>query len=148
MIQRLLVRIWMLFAVLLWTVSIASAQSAGTKAIPAIRFPRGAHTTVIDGTVSAPVTVGPDMTDDGSERYSLQARSGQVLTIEMSSDNQQALFSLIKPSPARAKNDIVERAGAVKRWSGRLTESGNYLVQVFTHGRESASHFKLRVTLH
>ena len=148
MIQRLAVRTWMLFAVLLWTASIASAQSAGTKAIPAIQFPPGAHTTVVEGTVSPPVTAGPDMTDDGSERYSLHARSGQVLTIEMSSDNRQALFSLIKPSPAMVKYDIVERAAAVKRWTGRLTESGTYLVTVFTHDRESASHFKLRVTLH
>ena len=103
--------------------------------------------TVTGGTVSPPVTVGPDMTNDGSERYSLRARSGQLLTIEISSDNHQALFSLIKPSSFMVKYDIVEGAGTVKRWSGRLTESGNYLVTVFTHDREAASQFKLRVTL-
>ncbi len=69
------------------------------------------------------------------------------VTIEINSDNHQTLFSLIKPSPAMAKYEIVERAGAVKRWSGRLTASGDYLIAVFTHNREAASHFKLRVTL-
>ncbi len=126
--------------------SVATAQSAGTKAIPSIQFKPGARTTMLEGTVSAPVTVGPDMTNDGSERYTLRARAGQALTIEIASDNHQALFSLIKPSPAMAKFDIVERAGAVKRWSGRLRESGDYLVTVFTHDREAAR-FKLRVTL-
>jgi hypothetical protein len=67
--------------------------------------------------------------------------------MEISSDNHQAMFSLIKPSPGMAKYEIVESAGGVKRWSGRLTESGDYLVTVFTREREADSRFKLRVTL-
>jgi hypothetical protein len=65
----------------------------------------------------------------------------------ISSDNRHALFSLVKPSPGLATYEMVERAGGVKRWSGRLTKSGNYLVQVFTREKETSSHFKLRVTL-
>jgi len=145
--HRAVVRACALVALLLLTASFALAQSRGTKPIYSIEFKPGARTTVIGGTVSPPVTVGPDMTNDGSERYSLRARSGQLLTIEISSDNHQALFSLIKPSSFMVKYDIVEGAGTVKRWSGRLTESGNYLVTVFTHDREAASQFKLRVTL-
>ncbi len=145
--RHLVVRIGALVALLLLTASLASAQSRGTKPIYAIEFKHGARTALVDGTVSPPVTAGPDMTNDGSERYSLRARSGQVLSLEVSSDNHQALFSLIKPSPAMVKYDVVEHAGAVKSWSGRLTESGNYLVTVFTHDREAASRFKLRITL-
>ena len=146
--HRAVVRACALVALLLLTASFALAQSRGTKPISSIEFKPGARATVIGGTVSPPVTVGPDMTDNGSERYSLRARSGQLLTIEISSDNHQALFSLVKPSPFMVKFDIVEGAGAVKRWSGRLTDSGNYLVTVFTHDQEAASRFKLRVTLH
>ena len=147
MIRHWIVRVCALVALLHMTASFASAQSRGTKPISSIQFKPGTHTTVLEGTVSPPVTVGPDMTNDGGERYTVQARAGQSLALEMSSDNHQALFSLIRPSPAMVRFDIVERAGAVKRWSGRLTESGNYLVTVFTHDREAASHFKLRITL-
>jgi hypothetical protein len=66
--------------------------------------------------------------------------------MKISSDNRHALFSLIKPSPGMATYEVVESAGGVKHWSGRLTKSGNYPVEVFTREKET-SHFKLRVTL-
>ncbi|MDT5122592.1 MAG: hypothetical protein QOC96_2074 [Acidobacteriota bacterium] len=147
MLQHIVVRVPLLFALLLLTALTTWAQSAGTKPIYPIKFKPGVKTTVVEGTVSTPTTVGPDMTNEGSERYTLSAQAGQYLTMEISSDNHQALFSLIKPSPAMAKIEIVERAGGVKRWSGRLTESGDYLVTVFTREREAVSRFKLRVML-
>jgi len=56
------------------------------------------------------------MSSGGSERYSLHMQSGQYLTVEISSGNRHALFSLVKPSPGMARYEAVERAG-VKRWA-------------------------------
>lgn len=147
MLQHMIVRVPLLFVLLMLTALTAWAQSAGTKPIYPIKFKPGLKTTVVEGTVSPPRTAGPDMTNDGSERYSLSARAGQYLTMEISSGNHQAVFSLIKPSPGMVNYEIVERAGGVKRWSGRLRESGDYIVTVFTQERESDSRFQLRVTL-
>ena len=85
------------------------------------------------------------MTNEGSERYSLRVRSRQHLTMEVRSNNQQALFTLIKPSPAMAKIEFVEKADSMKRWSGKLAMSGDYIVLVCARGAEDSSRFKLRV---
>lgn len=125
---------------------LVSAQiSAGTKAIYSIEFKPGTTTTVVMGTVSTPKTIGPDMTNEGSEQYSLRVRAGQHLTIQISSSNHQAMFTIIKPSPAGSKNEVVEKARGVKRWSGALAMNGDYWITVFT--REEEGRFKLRVTL-
>lgn len=135
-------------AVLLLMAHASAAQiSAGTKPIDPIEFKQGVNTAAVEGTVGPPYTRGPDMTNEGSEKYSLRAQAGQHLTIEVSSKNHQALFSLVKPSPGGAKIEFVERAGGVRRWSGRLKMSGDYLVMVFTRQQEGLSRFKLRVTL-
>ena len=123
-------------ALLLLTASTTWTQSAGTKAIPSIEFKSGEKTAFVEGTVSPTFNAGPDMNSGGSERYSLHVQSGQYLTVEISSDNRHALFSLVKPSPGMARYEAVERAGGVKRWSGRLMKSGNYLVEVFTREKE------------
>jgi hypothetical protein len=146
MLQHVAVRAPILFALLLLTALTAWAQSAGTKPIYPIKFKPGLRTTVVEGTVSPPRGEG-DMHNSGSERYSLRVQAGQYLTMEISSDNHQAMFSLIKPSPGMVKYEIVDKAGGVKRWSGRLTESGDYLVTVFTREREADTRFKVRVTL-
>lgn len=147
MLQHIVMRVPLLFVILLLTALTAWAQSRGTKPIYPIKFKPGVKTTVVEGAVSPPATVGPDMTNKGSERYSLSAQAGQYLTMQISSNKNHARFSLIKPSPGMVKYEIVERGGNIKRWSGRLTESGDYIITVFTYDREADSHFKLRVTL-
>ena len=137
----------LLLALLPLTPPAAQAQSPGTAVIPTIQLKPDAKTTVIEGTVSPPTTVGPDMTSGGSQRYTLHARVGQRLTMDMTPSSRQALFSLIKPSPSMAKYETVARASGVKRWSGRLVVSGDYLVQVFTRERGAGTHYKLRITL-
>ena len=135
-------------AVLFLMAHAISAQiSAGTKPIYAIEFKPGTNTTVVEGTVGPPETRGPDMTNEGGEQYTLRVRDGQHLTMEISSDNRQAKFTLIKPSPAASRNEFVKDATGVKRWSGTLTMSGDYRVTVFTLDRDALSHFKLRITL-
>src|ERR1700730_11415684 len=73
----------LLFALLLLTALTAGAQSPGTKPTYRVEFKPGVKTTVVEGTVSPPRTVGPDMTNEGSERYSLRARAGQHLAMEI-----------------------------------------------------------------
>jgi hypothetical protein len=134
-------------AVLLGITQAVYAQiGAGTKPIYPISFKPGANTAAVEGTVGPSQTRGPDMTNEGSEEYSLRAQAGQHLTIEVSSKNHQVLFTLVKPSPGGAKIEFVEGAGGVRRWSGPLKMSGDYLVIVFT--RAALSRFKLRVMLH
>jgi hypothetical protein len=135
-------------AISLLTAHIVSAQiSAGTKPIHSIEFKPGTYTASVEGTVGPPVTRGPDMTNEGSETYSLHAQAGQHLTISVSSQNHQALFTLVKPSPAGSGNEFVESAAGVRRWSGSLKLSGEYRVIVFTRQQEGVSRFKLRATL-
>ena len=135
-------------AVLLLMAHAISAQiNAGTRPIYAIEFKPGTNTTVVKGTVGPPETRGPDRTNEGREQYTLRVRAGQRLRMEISSDNRQAEFTLIKPSPAASRNELVKDAAGVKRWSGTLTMSGDYRVTVFTLDRESVR-FRLRVTLH
>jgi hypothetical protein len=74
-------------------------------------------------------------------------RSILHLTMEVSSNNPQALFTLVKPYPGASKIEFVEGAGGVKRWSGKLKMSGNYLVIVFTRQQAGWSRCKLHVTL-
>jgi hypothetical protein len=93
--QHMIVRVSLLFALLILTALTTWAQSAGTKPIYRIEFKPGVKTTVVEGTVSPPRTAGPDMTNDGSERYSLRVRAEQYLTMEISSGNRQAVFYLI-----------------------------------------------------
>jgi hypothetical protein len=134
-------------AVLLLIAHTDSAQiSAGTKPIYSIEFKPATNTTAVEGTVSPPRTVGPDMTNEGSEQYLLNARAGQHLVMEITSDNHQAVFTLILPSPAASKIEFVKNATGVNRWSGTLTVPGNYLITLFTRG-ETLSRFKLRITL-
>jgi hypothetical protein len=146
-VDRQFMRSILVAAVLLVITHAVSAQiSAGTKPIYAITFEPGAHTAVVEGTVGPSQTSGPDMTNEGSEKYSLRAQAGQHLTIAVSSGNHQALFTLVKPSPAAAKIEFVERAAGVRHWSGRLTLSGDYQVIVFTRQQAGLSRFKLRVS--
>ncbi|MDQ2855814.1 MAG: hypothetical protein M3R68_05760 [Acidobacteriota bacterium] len=135
-------------AVLFLIAHTALAQiSAGTKAFHAIEFRPGMKTAVVKGSVSPSKTVGPDMTNDGFETYSLRSSAGHHLTMEISSDDHQAMFSLVKPSPGGAKHEFVEKAARVKRWSGTLAMTGDYRITVFTREQEGVSRFKLRVTL-
>lgn len=123
-----------------------SAQiSAGTKPIYPIEFKPGTNTTVVKGTIARPMT--PERQSDGSERFTLRAQAGKFLKMEISSDNHLAVFTLIKPSPAASRNDVVKNAVSVRRWSGTLKISGDYLVTVFAPDRDAFSRFKLRITL-
>lgn len=124
----------------------SSAQiSAGTPPIYPIKFKPGTNTTVVKGTIARPMT--PERQSGGFQRFTLRAQAGKFLKMPISSDNHLAVFTLIKPSPAGSKIEFVANAARVKRWSGTLTMSGDYLVTVFASDPEALSRSKLRVTL-
>ncbi|HEV7396223.1 MAG TPA: hypothetical protein VGN86_06900 [Pyrinomonadaceae bacterium] len=126
--------------------SVSSAQiSAGTRPIEPIEFRPGTNTTVIKGTIARPMT--PERQSDGSQTFTLRAQAGKFLKMEISSDNHLALFTLVKPSPAASRSEFVKDAAGVRRWSGTLEISGDYLVTVFAPDPDAFSRFKLRVTL-
>jgi hypothetical protein len=79
--------------------------SAGTKHIYSIEFKPGTYTATVEG----------DMTNEGAEKYPLHAQAGQHLTINVTSKNNQALFTLVKPSPLGSRNKFVDRAAGVRR---------------------------------
>jgi hypothetical protein len=134
-------------AVLLMARIVSAQISAGTKPIYRIGFKPGAYATVVEGDVGPPYTRGPDMTNEGSEKYSLPGQAGQHLSIEVSSNSRQALFTLVKPSPGGSKNEFVTNASGIKRWTGKLEMSGDYVIIVFTRQQKGLAHFKLRLTL-
>lgn len=132
-------RALVLSTLLLLIASAAPAQSRGTKPIYPVKFKPNSKTATVEGTVTEPSGEG-DMRNPGSERYSLAVREGQTVSLEISSDNGDAVFSL-----AASNFEIVKQAGGVKRWSGKLKAAGDYIITVFT--QKKRSHFKLRVTL-
>jgi hypothetical protein len=138
-LRTLSLRALILCTGLLLAATSAWAQSRGTKPIYRIEFKPGEKTTAVERTVTQPAGEG-DMHDPGSERYSLRVKGGQTVRMEISSDNGEAVFSLSTPD-----FEMIEGAGGVKRWTGKLKLSGDYYVTVFT--RKDTSRFKLRVTL-
>jgi hypothetical protein len=136
---RAMRRVLLLSALLLMTGAAARAQVVGTKPIYPITFKAGERRTTVEGTVTQPAGEG-DMYNSGSERYSLKVSAGQTVAMQISSETGEVVFSLSSPD-----FQIVEKAGGVRRWSGRLKAAGDYYVTVFA--RKGSSRFKLRVTL-
>ncbi len=63
------------------------------------------------------------------------------------SDYRHSVFSIVKPSPAMSRVELIDGATAVTRWSGKLVLSGDYVVIVLTQDGQDASHLKLAATL-
>jgi hypothetical protein len=138
-VKRLIFRAALVSTLLLLLATSAWAQSVGTKPIYRIEFKPGENSAIVEGIVTQPSGEG-DMHNPGSERYSLRIKAGQKVSMEITSDNGEAIFTLSTPD-----YEMVETAASVKRWSGKLKFSGDYIVTVFT--RKDTSRFKLRVTL-
>ncbi|HEY9752096.1 MAG TPA: hypothetical protein V6C46_04050 [Coleofasciculaceae cyanobacterium] len=77
------------------------------------------------------------------DRYLLNARQGQVLTLKISSVEKNALFDVLTP-PNRVGQRTILVEGAT-RWQGRLPVSGDYIVVVgSTRGNAT---YKLQVDI-
>ncbi len=102
-------------------------------AIPAlpqgrIRFARGRTSTVLKGTVSAGKEVG----------YSLDARSGQTMSVHLVSRNSHARFELYGLKGTTLAEDAND-------WQGKLPENNEYEIIISTSDR--MTNYTLEVTI-
>jgi hypothetical protein len=128
----------------------AEAEDANANKVPIeiIRFDRGASGKDISGAVIR------------GERslYSIDARSGQQLSVSISAEEDNAVFQIYPPGArAERRDDGVEIVGVkalpgagegedAKEWSGVLPETGTYLVAVGpTRGNAT---YTLKVAIH
>jgi hypothetical protein len=100
--------------ILLSTSSAALGQRfVGPVTTKLVKFERGRTTAVIKGIARTP----------GSYEYVLRVRSGQVMTVHLTSSNKGVECSVEAPN-----GDSVEDALGVTDWSGKLAYSGDYKI--------------------
>ncbi|HTR88041.1 MAG TPA: hypothetical protein VMI56_26395 [Reyranella sp.] len=122
-----------LLTFLLLGLGAAMAQAAEPVPTPkAIFFAKGASR----GTVGGHVLRG------ARDLYSLKAAAGQIMTINMTAPDDNAVFQIYEPgtSIARDADGLLEFRGKAlhgaadgedaTRWNGRLTHSGTYIIVV------------------
>ncbi|HEY9405150.1 MAG TPA: hypothetical protein VIQ24_21040 [Pyrinomonadaceae bacterium] len=77
------------------------------------------------------------------DRYLINARAGQKMTVSINSLERNAAFAIYAPS-----HDTLEGASEhqeVKNWSGKLPESGDYVIEV--GGTRGNATYTLKVTV-
>ena len=107
-----------------------AAQEGVTKHV---RFARGRTTATLKNSVVRGTR----------DRYLINARAGQKMTVSITSVGRNAAFAIYAPS-----HDTLEGAGEhleVKNWSGKLPESGDYVIEV--GGTRGNATYTLKVTV-
>lgn len=107
-----------------------AAQEGVTKQV---RFARGRTTATLKNSVVRGTR----------DRYLINARAGQKMTVSITSVERNAAFAIYAPS-----HDTLEGASEhqeVKNWSGKLPESGDYVIEV--GGTRGNATYTLKVTV-
>ncbi|HEX8131195.1 MAG TPA: hypothetical protein VF527_19000 [Pyrinomonadaceae bacterium] len=107
-----------------------AAQEGLTKRV---RFARGRTTTTLKNSVVRGTR----------DRYTLGARAGQKMSVSITSVERNAVFTIRTPA-----GDMLEGAGeahGAKSWSGKLPESGDYVIEV--GGTRGNATYTLKVTV-
>jgi hypothetical protein len=107
-----------------------AAQEGVTKRV---RFARGRATTTLKNSVVRGTR----------DRYLIGAREGQKMSVSITSVERNAAFTIYAPS-----HDTLEGTSEhqeVKRWSGTLPESGDYVIEV--GGTRGNATYTLKVTI-
>ena len=118
------------FALLLVATGALAVQKGLTKRV---RFPRG-HTTA---------TLKNSVVRGTRDRYTLGARAGQKMSIQITSIEKNAVFTIYTPD-----GGTLEGAGEgedASRWSGALPTSGDYVIEV--GGTRGNATYTLKVTV-
>lgn len=133
-----------------WSLALALSAVGGAHAEgqrQTIQFPKGASSTTIEGALARGDT----------DRYTLGARKGQTMTVEVTAEEDNAAVTIYRPG-AKVKvedgDSVVEGPtldGASEgedatRWSGTLPASGNYLIEV--GATRGGSSYRLSVAVH
>jgi hypothetical protein len=121
--------------ILLLAPSIAIGQRfAGPVTSRRIKFEKGRTTAAIKGVAKTP----------GTYEYLLRVRSGQTMSVHLTSSNKGVEFSIEAPN-----GDWVDDALGVTDWSGRLESSGDHKI-LLTNNRSKVQRnpkYTLEVTV-
>jgi len=117
---------------ILLTALTGSALASGIK--KRIRFPRGANSTTISGSVVRGT----------QDRYILGAREGQTMTVQIRSLEDNAVFQIYLPGEQESLEGAGESDDA-KSWSGKIPVTIDYIIVVGA-SRGNAS-YKLEVKI-
>ncbi|HEV2879887.1 MAG TPA: hypothetical protein VGX24_01165 [Pyrinomonadaceae bacterium] len=115
---------------LLLATCVFAAQEGLTKRV---RFARGRTTATLKNSVVRGTR----------DRYLVGARAGQEMTVSINSVERNAVFAIYAPS-----HDTLEGAGEMHEatsWSGKLPESGDYVVEV--GGTRGNATYTLKVSI-
>ena len=108
------------------------AAQHGYRVTKRIAFKKGQISTLVKGAI--PNTL------EGHE-YVLRARQGQTLTVRLSSTKKDINFSIWAPS-----GEMVGEETSVRKWSGELTETGDYRIVINTES-DGAVRYSLEVQI-
>ena len=102
-------------------------QRCGSSAVPEkrIRFGAGGTTASVSGTTG------------GKDAYVLGAMASQVMTVSLSSEKDNARMQVMNPRG--------ENLGSGTRWSGTLSETGDY--RVYVEATSDVASYTLQVTI-
>jgi hypothetical protein len=114
--QNLKKPLLLLLIFLLFTSSVVIGQRfVGPVVTKRVKLERGRTTAIIKGIARTP----------GTHEYVLKVRSGQTMTVHLTSSNNGVEFSVETPN-----GDWTEGGLGVKDWSGELGFSGDYKILV------------------
>ena len=112
--------------------TLLAARQHGYRVTKRIAFKKGQISTLVKGSI--PNTL------EGHE-YVLRARQGQTLTVRLSSTKKDINFSIWAPS-----GEMVGEETPVRKWSGELTETGDYRIVINTES-DGAVRYSLEVQI-
>ena len=118
------------FGMLLLATCVLAVQTGLSKRV---RFPRGGTTATLKNSVVRGTV----------DRYTIGARSGQKMTVRITSLEDNAIFVIYQPD-----GEILEGSGEgtnEMNWSGALPHSGDYVIEV--GGTRGNATYKLKVTV-
>jgi hypothetical protein len=109
--------------------AIGSVQAEGLR--QAIHFPKGESSATLENALARGDT----------DRYELVARKGQTMTVKISAEEDNAAITIYRPgAKVKPEDDMTVIEGATlagagegedaTRWSGKLPDSGKYLIEV------------------
>lgn len=111
-------------------------MAADIQTSHALQFKKGTSSAIVNGSV----------TGRGSDDYTLVAREGQLMHVEMVSKFPYPYFNVITPS---GKNIFADTSG--EPFEAKLPESGRYVIRPYQMGAAKSegktSHFTLKVKI-
>ncbi|HMQ70540.1 MAG TPA: DNA breaking-rejoining protein [Ignavibacteria bacterium] len=124
------------FVLLLFVTGVVFSQDIETKTI---KFAKGSSGTTIKGSIKGDNTID----------YILNAREGQILKVELTTNNSSNYFNLLNPD----ENDVAFYNSSMdgNSYEGVLTVSGDHKIRVYlmrsAARREESAKFKLKVSV-